>query len=309
MKKNILVLMGGPSSEHGISLKSGGEVVKNLDPQKYNILPLILPKNNHNLALHLKGVATNIDVCFIALHGSFGEDGKVQAVLESMGIKYTGSGVLASALGMDKIKSRQIFAQNGLTVPQTIVLQKGEKIPTDIKFPVVVKPNDQGSSVGVYIVKNSQELEKAIKEIFTMTNCVLVEEYLSGTEVTCALLGNENPKALPVIEIVPKTEFFDLEAKYNADKCEEIVPARISEKLTKEVQNAAITAFKALGCKGIGRIDAIIKDDKVYVLEMNTIPGMTPTSLLPKAAKAADLSFSKLLDQIIDFTYQNKILI
>lgn len=335
IKKNIVVLTGGPSLEHDISLASGKEIVKNLDANKYNIIPVVISKDNNswfplekskflnyangekkalatvshrnNSISIFKKIQTEkkIDICFIALHGSFGEDGTAQAILDFLKIPYTGSNMLASALGMDKIRSRQIFQQNGLLVPRTIVIKRGEKYNLNkISYPVVVKPNNQGSSIGVFIAHNKKELEKEIKSNFEISEVILLENYIKGIEVTCAVLGNKKPKALPVIEIVPKTEFFDYEAKYNESKCDEIVPARISEKLTLEVQRVATKAFEALGCKGFARVDMIIDKDKVYVLELNTIPGLTVVSLLPKAAAAAGISFSKLLDRIIDHSLE-----
>lgn len=329
---NIVIMMGGNSSEYDISINSGKEVVKNLDPKKYNILPVIIKKDywlpvskekllssnskttalqnikKNSLSMENVFKNTKIDACFLALHGKFGEDGTVQALLEFLKIPYTGSGVLASALGMDKIRARKIFKEAGLVTPKTIVLEKGEstasKLKT-IKFPVVVKPNSHGSSVGVLIAHNKTELKKAISKSFKIDDTVLVEEYIKGTEVTCAVLGNKKLKALPVVEIVPKTEFFDFEAKYTPSKCDEIVPARISKELTKKVQSIAIVAFKTIGCRGFARVDMIIKNKKIYVLEINTIPGLTKNSLLPKAAKSANISFSKLLDKILDFSVQS----
>lgn len=335
IKKNIIVLTGGPSLEHDISLASGKEIVKNLDAKKYNVIPVVISKDNNSwfplekskflnysnggkkalmMGLYANNSISifkkiqaekNIDVCFIALHGSFGEDGTVQAILDFLKIPYTGSDMLASALGMDKIRSRQLFQQNGLLVPKTIVIKRGEKYSlSKISYPVVVKPNNQGSSIGISIAHNKKELEKEIKSNFEMTDLILLENYIKGTEVTCAILGNKNPKALPVIEIVPKTEFFDYEAKYNESKCDEIVPARISKKLTLEVKKISIKAFKSLGCKGFARVDMIIDKDKVFVLELNTIPGLTAVSLLPKAAAAAGISFPQLLDRIITYSLE-----
>jgi D-alanine-D-alanine ligase len=331
-KKNIIVLTGGPSLEHDISLASGREIVRNLDSKKYNIFPVVISKNNiswipikpndflssgsdasllvvphgkSNSISILKQIQVDhkIDACFIALHGAFGEDGTIQAILDFLKIPYTGSGMLASGLGMDKLRSKQIFQQNGLLVPDTIIIKRGEKYSLNkISYPVVVKPNNQGSSIGVFIAHNKNELAKEIKSDLKIADIILLETYIKGLEVTCAVLGNDKPKALPVIEIVPKAEFFDYKAKYTESQCDEIVPARISKKLTLAVQKVAITAFKALGCRGFGRVDMIIQDDKIFILELNTIPGLTAVSLLPKAAAAAGISFSKLLDKMIEFS-------
>src|SRR3990167_8105373 len=271
MKKlNVAVLMGGKSSEHEISLSSGREVVRNLDSKKYNVLPIVIAKDGINWQIgnkkkfllgfpdgvklqipkpknqgldksnHASIIKNNkIEVAFIAMHGSNGEDGTIQGLLELLGIPYTGSGVLASALGMDKIYSRRLFVQVGLNVPKYLVFSKKDspnKVFTKFKLPVFVKPSNQGSSVGVSKVTKKSDLKKALKLAFGFSDSVMVEEYLEGKEITVPVLGNENSKALPVVEIVPKTDFFDYKAKYDENLCEEIVPARISKKLTSEVQ-------------------------------------------------------------------------
>ena len=336
MKKlNVAVLMGGKSAEHEISLSSGREVVKNLDSKKYNVLPIVIAKDGVNWQIANKkqflldspasaklqnpkskiqnlnrsdntSIIKNnkIDVIFIAMHGPNGEDGTIQGFLELMGIPYTGSGVLASALGMDKIYSRRLFVQVGLNVPKYLVFSRKDlpnKVFNKFKIPVFVKPSNQGSSVGVSKVTRKSDLKKALKLAFVFSDSVIVEEYIKGREITVPVLGNENPKALPVVEIVPKTDFFDYKAKYDEKLCDEIVPARISKSLTNLAQKAAILAYQTLGCRGFGRVDMIIKDGKIYVLEVNTIPGLTPVSLFPKSAKAAGIPYPKLLDKIINF--------
>ena len=307
----VAVLMGGKSAEHKISLISGREVVKNLDPKKYDVLPIVVSKDGVNWRIgegkkNFKFEILNLkfDLAFIAMHGPYGEDGTIQGFLELLGISYTGSGVLASALGMNKIASRRLFEQVGLTVPKYIVLNKKDDpkiIFRRLKLPVFVKPSNQGSSVGTSFVKNKKSLEKALKLAWEYSAHALVEEYLNGIETTVGVLGNYNPQALPVVEIVPKTEFFDYKAKYNERLCDEIVPARIGKSLTKKAQQIAIKAYQTLGCWGFGRVDMIIKGQKIYVLEVNTIPGLTPVSLLPKAAQAAGIPYHRLLDRIIDF--------
>ncbi len=340
-KKKILVLMGGKSPEHEISLISGSQVVKNLDSKKYNVLPGIISKDGKRLQLvsapkllqqkdplYLKGtdkdLVTNpdkelsgvneltepVDVVFIAMHGPFGEDGTIQGMLELAGIPYTGSGVLASALGMDKIAFRKFLSKEKVNLPKYVVVQKGDDIEEKVKTlggpPFFVKPYNQGSSVGNSLVKSGKDLKKALDLALKYSNKVLIDEYIKGIEVTVGLLGNENPIALPVIEIVPlKGEFFDYDSKYRESGSEEIVPARISTDLAKKVQNIAIMVYKALNCKGFSRVDFILKDGKIpFVLEINTIPGLTPMSLLPKAAKAAGISYSQLLDRIISSANQ-----
>ncbi len=326
--------MGGKSAEYDISLQSGQEVVRNLDRAKYNVFPVTVTRdgetwligNDHLLvsgdltqkSMRTKNPKVNslaraaklslignhkIDIVFIAMHGPYGEDGTVQGFLELVGIPYTGSGVLASALGMDKISSRKLFTQAGLRAP-TFVALKRDKGTTEVlkkfKLSVFVKPNNQGSSVGTTKVNFKKDLKRAIEKARQYSDTVLVDEFIDGVEVTASIIGNKDPKALPLIEIVPKKEFFDYDAKYNESLCDEIVPARITKTLTKRAQQTALLAFKTLGCRGFGRVDMIIKGNDVYVLEVNTIPGLTAVSLLPKASKYVGISYSRLLDKIIN---------
>ncbi|MBI3289788.1 D-alanine--D-alanine ligase [Candidatus Microgenomates bacterium] len=330
---NIAILSGGPSAEHEISLLSAREVVKNLDPQKYNALPIIISKDGKtwlpvskekfleskngqksivvnktptNTNVHALKALTDqngeIDICFISLHGPFGEDGTIQSILEFLGIPYTGSGPLASALGMDKIQSMRLFSQAGLNTPKNVILNKNENpsyIWKELSLPVVVKPNNQGSSLGISIVHKKNGLLDAIRKARKFSRTIIVEEYIKGTEITCGVIGNDNPKPLPLVEIVPKNEFFDYQAKYTPGATDEIAPARISKELTKKAQETALKAYRTLGCRGFGRVDMIIKRKRIYILEVNTIPGLTPISLLPKAAQAAGILFPRLLDKII----------
>src|SRR3989338_2734354 len=312
-KLKVAVLMGGKSAEHEISLISGREVAKNLNPKKYQVLPIIISRNGTSFQLNNKKYPlgqlsiVNCQLFFIAMHGPYGEDGTIQGFLELIGLPYTGSGVLASALGMDKISSRKLFTHAGLKVPNYLVLREPDPCQVvwqKFKPPVFVKPHNQGSSVGTSKVRKSSHLKKALDHAFSFSHLVLVEEFIDGIEITCPILGNSNPKALPLVEIVPKTEYFDYEAKYDDKLCDEIVPARISKSLTKKAQEAALIAYKVLGCRGFGRVDMIAKDNNVYILEVNTIPGLTPVSLFPKSAASIGISYPKLLDKIIMFVLQ-----
>lgn len=307
------IFFGGKSPEHDISVMSGREVLKNINKEKYVAIPIFISKDgaswkigeNEKRLDSPAALKKLIDIAFIVMHGPFGEDGTIQRLLEKYNIPYTGSGVLASVIGMDKVKSQMAFKNAGLTVPNGIVFKKGQRqsiIWQKLKPPIFVKPNNQGSSVGTSKVNSKKELPKALKTAFLYSDEVLIDEYIDGTEITGAVLGNENSRALPIVEIVPKREFFDLEAKYDANLTDEIVPARISKALTKKAQEAAICAYEAVGCQAFGRVDMILKGDKVYVLEVNTIPGLTPVSLFPKAAKAAGISYTRLLDKIISFS-------
>ncbi len=306
--------MGGKSPEYEISLMSGREVVKNLNSQKYDVLSILVSMNGTSFQLNNKKYplgqlsTVNCQLFFIAMHGPYGEDGTIQGFLELIGVPYTGSGVLASALGMDKISSRKLFTQAELTVPRHIVIGKRDKrsqVWQEFDPPIFVKPSNQGSSVGASLVRSKKDLKKALELAFGFSRYALVEEYLDGIEVTGAILGNDYPQALPLVEIVPKNDFFDYQAKYDENLTDEICPARISKELTLEVQQAAVIAYKTLGCRGFGRVDMILKKDKVYVLEVNTIPGLTPVSLLPKAARAVGTSYPALLDKIISYALEN----
>lgn len=312
MKKRlkVAVLMGGKSPEHEISLISGREVVRNLDKKKYDVLPIIVSRDGISFRLNNKKYslgqlsAVKCQLFFVTMHGPFGEDGTIQGFLDLIEVPYTGSKVLASALGMDKIYSRKLFTQVGLKTPNFIVIKRGQKtnnVFKNLKLPTFVKPNNQGSSVGATKVKKRQDFKKALSYAHKFSDLAIVEKFISGVEVTCAIIGNDRPKPLPLVEIVPKKEFFDYEAKYNERLCDEIVPARISKTLAKKAQKAALAAYQALGCRGFGRVDMIIKGNDVYVLELNTIPGLTPVSLVPKAAKAVGISYPRLLDKIVDF--------
>jgi len=311
-KTKVAVLMGGKSPEHDISLITGREVLKYL-PKKHSPLPVVISRDGKRWKLRLKNgksklidlafLQKNVDVCFVALHGPYGEDGTIQGLLDMAGIPYTGSGVLASALGMNKLMFGKIMKAESVKYPQNVVSRKSEKLSRRkaINFPCVVKPHNQGSSVGISIVKLKKDLNKALKKAHKYSDTVLIEEYIDGLELTCGVLGNNNPTALPLVEIHPISgEFFDYESKYTESGAEEIVPARISKSLTKKIQKIAIQVHLALGCKGFSRVDFILRNKlEPVVLEINTIPGLTPESLLPKAAKVAGFSYPQMLGKMI----------
>ena len=305
MKKKIkvAVLMGGRSSEYDVSVASGREIIKQLDKTKYNIVPFAIPKSGRGLE---KLLDVKPDLAYIALHGPFGEDGTVQGMLDLFGIPYTGPGVLASAIGIDKNLFRKVMIAEGIPVPKYVTFERGiDKNNIFSKLgdpPYFVKPFDQGSSVGASVVNNISELEDSLNLALKYSRVALVDEYIEGVELTCAVIGNRDPFPLPVIEIKAlKGKFFDYKSKYSSGGAEEIVPAKISSSLTKKVQELSVAVYKAIGCRGVSRIDFIVKDgDLPFVLEINTSPGMTPASLLPKAANAAGISYSQLLDMIIN---------
>ena len=304
----IAVLCGGPSSEHDVSLSSGRMVLNNLNKNKYNPALVAIGKDgkwqfNGEKGIDLGGALQKLkayEFVFIAMHGVFGEDGRIQALLEWIGIPYSGSSVLSSGMAMDKEISNECYKMVNLAVPKYSVLRN---FKTSVKVPVVVKPVDGGSSVGVSIVKSKADLKKAMKKGFRESNRVMVQKFIRGRELTCGVLENKagKPFALPPTEIIPKTSsFFDYKAKYKAGGSTEITPARLSGVLAKEIQRMALEAHTVLGCGGMSRSDFILKGSKFYILETNTIPGMTQTSLLPQAAKAAGIDFPSLLDLIIN---------
>jgi len=293
--KRIGVLMGGLSAEREISLKSGMAVHQALLAMGYDSVAIDV---RHEVADMLR--MEKIDLAFIALHGRYGEDGCIQGVLELMGIPYTGSGVLASALAMHKLYSKLAFSAAGLTITPYRAVRKGEPCTVAMlpfSLPVVVKPVQEGSSVGVSIVKQPDDLQAALDEAFHYDDLVLVEQYVKGQEVQVGILDNQ---AIGAIEIVPKNEFYDYEAKYSDGMAEHIFPARLNADLYQKVQQQGLKAHQSLGCDGYCRVDFLVTETgDCYLLEVNTLPGMTALSLLPEIAqKGAGLSFENLVERI-----------
>jgi D-alanine-D-alanine ligase len=256
--------------------------------------------------------AEPVDVVLIALHGTWGEDGRIQGLLDTLGIPYTGSGVLASALAMDKVMAKTVLAANGLDVPRGVVVSGTDATElaraAQLPLPLFVKPVGGGSSVGAAIVSRREELAPAVTEALRQDRRVLVEEYLRGRELTVAVIGNDDLQALPVIEIVTSHAFFDYAAKYDAGESEEIVPAHVPDDVAARAQELALRAHHALGCRGMSRTDFVWltdQPDRMVALEVNTIPGMTANSLLPRAAKAAGISFSDLVQKLVGWALED----
>ena len=305
----VALLAGGISSERDVSIKSGNQVYDALDKASFDIARYDPATDLGRLVADASG----IDVAFIVLHGPYGEDGTVQGLLELLHIPYQGSGVLGSALAMDKWTSKRLYKEAGLPVPPFKVLVRGQAYDLEILaeavgFPLIVKPRYGGSSIGTSIVQTPQELPEALSGAFQHGPYVIVEAYLEGTEITGGILGNHNLELLPIVQIVPESSytFFDYEAKYSQGATREICPAHINETLFGRAQSYAATAHRALCCRGYSRTDMIIHDDIIYVLETNTIPGMTPVSLFPLAAKTAGISFSRLLDRLIELALEDR---
>jgi D-alanine-D-alanine ligase len=300
------VLMGGPSSEREISLKSGKAVLSALIASGVDALGIDIVTDNKEENIRLLR-NYNLDCAFIALHGRFGEDGAIQEILERVGLPYTGSGVQASRLAMDKIGALKIFREGKLYVPRSHFLErsaynKNNNFSNDLGFPLVIKPANHGSSIGLSIVELEQEIPEAIQLAFQFDERIVVEEYISGRELTVGVL-DEIP--LPVIEIVPKHKFFDFEAKYQAGLTDYIIPAPLQKDVAENVQQAALKAHQLLGCFGCSRTDIILSRDNLpFVLETNTIPGMTATSLLPKAARILGIDFNRLCLKLLELAYE-----
>ncbi|PIQ86616.1 MAG: D-alanine--D-alanine ligase [Candidatus Omnitrophica bacterium CG11_big_fil_rev_8_21_14_0_20_43_6] len=300
------VLMGGPSSEREISLKSGRAVFAALVEAGVNAVAIDITTDHEqeNISLLKKH---NLDCAFIALHGRFGEDGVIQGILEKLNLPFTASGVSASRLAMDKIGSLSIFSQAGLNVPKSqflekSVYQKDKAFINKSGFPLVVKPANHGSSIGLSLVEVNQELPVAIELAFQFDEHIIIQEYIGGRELTAGILDEV---ALPVIEIIPKNKFFDFSAKYQSGLTQYIVPAVLDQAVALEIQRAGLKAHKLLGCYGCSRVDFILaKDGLAYILEVNTIPGMTLTSLLPKAAKILGIDFNRLCLKLLELAYE-----
>lgn len=314
-KISILVLQGGPSQEHAVSLSSGKNVLRFLDAEKYHIFKATILKNGmwrfgDRGPRYTQKEALNyilnqrIDVVFIALHGRFGEDGELQALFEKRGIKYTGSSPRASRLAMDKAASARAFHRAGLIVPPFVHVrtERDLKKASSLLFPLVVKPCHGGSSIGVRVVKTLKAAIRATQKILTTGDSVILQQQIVGREFTCGVLEDADgqAQALPPTEIIPKaTSFFDYHAKYVPGASREITPASIPLELTNKIQYAALTAHRVLQCSGMSRSDFLWDGKALMILETNTIPGLTATSLLPQAANAVKINFPRLLDRIV----------
>ena len=291
--KRIGVLMGGISHEREISLKTGAAILVALQEGGYNAVGIDV---SPDIVKQL--VEERIDAAFIALHGRWGEDGTVQGLLELLRIPYTGSGVLASALAMNKIKAKEFFRFHHIPTPEFITLQEGEFEEPPFPPPWVAKPASEGSTIGVGIVMERSGLEEAIRTAQEYDQEVLIERFIDGKELTVGILNGE---PLPVIEIAPAEGFYDYEAKYTPGKTEYRCPAPISEEKQREAQEWSLKAYRCLGCHGCARVDLRMNEQgEVFIIEVNTVPGMTETSLVPKAAAQKGISFPRLVEAILE---------
>jgi D-alanine-D-alanine ligase len=295
-EKRIGVLMGGQSAEREISLRTGRAIFNALVQCGYNAVAIDADKS-----LPAKLVAEKVEIAFIALHGRGGEDGRVQGLLETMQIPYPGSGILASALALDKVMTKELLDYHQIATPKFDVYKSGEDVKSAIArcdhYPVIVKPAREGSTIGVTIAENQESLRKGLEEACRYDDTILIEEFISGRETTVSVL---NGKALPIIEIVPKSGFYNYESKYTAGETEYLLPADLPGELYQEMQTVAEQVCAVVGCSGAARVDFMLRDNKMFCLEVNTIPGMTATSLLPKAAAAVGTDFEELVQIILE---------
>lgn len=299
--RRVVVLKGGRSAEREISLTTGSQVSGALCEAGFEVEQLDTGMEGAVAAIE----ACDADVAFICLHGRWGEDGTVQGLLELVGMPYVGSGVLASALAMDKAVCKVVYEAAGLMTPSYAVLRRGDGIDVDALLDsvgehVVVKPASEGSAIGVTIVQDRSGLAPAIASAFEHDAVALVERFVEGVEVTVGVLGNDELTAFPTLEIVPEHEFYDFESKYVPGMSRHIIPAGVSEAQREECTRLALGAHRALGCRGMSRSDMIVAEDgTVHLLETNTIPGMTPTSLYPEAAAAMGIEFPELVSRLV----------
>src|SRR5438874_2918348 len=297
LPKKIAVLMGGPGSERDVSLATARGVSKALHSVGAEVVEVDVRGENFQ-------IPDDVDLAFLTIHGTFGEDGQLQKILEERGIAYTGDAVEESRNSFDKIRSKEKFREHGVRTPEWQVIQSGQR-PT-IPLPIVVKPPREGSTVGVVIIKNERELESAVAEAANYDRELLIEKFVPGQELTIGILGDQ---ALPVLEIIPKGGFYDFATKYpflnpqSGASAEHVCPARIDAAKTREIQDLALRAFRALGLQVYARVDIILAEDgEPFVLEANTIPGMTEASLLPEAAAAAGINYVDLCLRIIELS-------
>lgn len=306
MTLKIGVLMGGRSSERDVSLRTGDAIYHALQANGYSAVKIDV---GFDIVEKIK--AEGIDLAFLALHGRYGEDGAVQGMLEMLDIPYTGSGILASALAMDKIATKKMLLFEGLPTPRFLTISKLAAMTTGLEnisvqalqkmgLPLVIKAPTQGSTIGISFVRQRDELAEAFTLAFKYDPAAMVEQFIEGVELTASVLGNNDPVALPLIEIVSATGVYDYDAKYTPGMSDHIIPPRISAEHQNKIKDLAIRAYKTIGCRGLARVDFILQQNGApYILEINTIPGMTATSLFPDAARAAGIEFPDLIDQLV----------
>ncbi|MBN2173396.1 MAG: D-alanine--D-alanine ligase [Bacteroidales bacterium] len=321
MRKKIAVVYGGDSGEYGISVQSGQVVNKFLDPNEYKVYPILMqgttwhyecdhlnvyPVDKNDFSIKMMGEIISFDCVFIAIHGTPGEDGKLQGYLEMMKIPYTTCDHVVSALTFNKNLCKHVVQNMGVKTARSMMMNKADhpepqKILQNLNLPLFVKPNNGGSSVGMTKVNQAEHLQEAIERALKEDDEILVEEFIKGREITCGVLKSKNEVvALPITEIISKKEFFDFEAKYDPKLADEIVPAQIPETIFKNCQETSVDLYKKLNCRGVVRFDYIYNDDGMFFLEVNTVPGLTETSIVPKMAKSYGMSLTELFGILVE---------
>ncbi len=338
-KLRVGVIMGGVSSEKEVSLESGRNIFSKMDRKKYDPVPLFMDSRCALWEIPLKLLMRNstadveidlaeearplpyealkdrVDFVYIGLHGKYGEDGTLQGLLELLGVPYSGSGVLGSALGMDKFTARKVLAMSGIDVPRSVAVDRRawegagrgallQQIETELGFPCVVKPTREGCSTAVKKVVSAAGIPDALVSAFEWDNVAVVEEFLTGMEVTCGVLGNDEPRALTPSETIPTQEILSLEDKFLYGQGENKTPARVPAEVLRQIQDTAVRAYRALGLKAYSRIDMFLCDGRILVLEPNTLPGMTPSTVLFHQAAAEGLSQTDLISRVIEFSLE-----
>ena len=318
--KNIAIIAGGNSSEYEVSMKSGKNIYDEVDENRYNKYLVILkgrdwhveigekkyPVDRNDFSFTRDGEKILFDFAYITIHGVPGENGLLQGYLDMMGVPYGCCNVLASALTFDKHTCNTYLKSYGVNVADSVMLIRGmaydvNEIINEVGLPCFVKPNAEGSSFGVTKVKEAAQLEEALKKAFALCREVLVETFIDGTELTCGVVkAGDMDIAMPIAEVIPKNEFFDFEAKYDPTKSDEIIPARISPELTNRIKTLSSMIYDILRCEGIIRVDYIVRDDEIFMLEVNTTPGMTSNSFVPKMVRAMGGTLREVLTKIID---------
>jgi D-alanine-D-alanine ligase len=311
MKLKVAVLYGGRSGEHEVSVRSAESIVAAMDPGRYEVERFFIGKDGRwspRALVPEPGANGGIDVVFPVLHGTFGEDGTVQGLLELADLPYVGAGVLASALSMDKEFTKRICLERGLPVVEYCSLARDRiaAFANPFGYPVFVKPANLGSSVGISKAKNAAELESALRLAAEFDRKILVERMIQGREIECSVLGNTEPRASVPCEILPSRDFYDYEDKYLLDKAGTRLPADVSTSVVEEVRRLAVACYQAVGCEGMARVDFLIEDatGNIYINEINTIPGFTSISMYPKMWEASGLGYSALIDRLVELALE-----
>lgn len=304
----IAVLYGGVSKEREVSISSSEGIIQALKQNGHEVIGIDFnPKQLDEI------IQLDVDLVYIGLHGKFGEDGSIQGLLDMLNIPYIGSGVLASSLAMDKYMAKQLFATKNIPVAKgnkykvtnkTNLQKLVDVIHQEFSTPFVIKPNREGSTLGLTIVTDQSQTKEAIEQAIKSDEFILVEQFIKGKELTVPIMGKVNEEiALPIIEIIPKNELYDYESKYAEGGSQHIIPARIDEEITKKIKQYAIIAHQVLGCETYSRADFLLTDDGIpYILEVNTLPGMTPTSLFPDAAKHVKMTYEEMIEKFVQLT-------